>query len=150
MEVILLKNVENLGSLGDKVSVKAGYGRNYLIPSGNAVPATAENLAAFEVRRAELEKAAAEALAIANGRKDHVEALPPIVIACRAGDEGRLFGSVGTSDIAEAVSKAGVEVQKQEVRLPQGPFRVAGEYEVQLHLHADVEAMVKVEVVPEE
>ncbi len=150
MEVILLKNVENLGSLGDKVSVKAGYGRNYLIPSGNAVPATAENLAAFEARRAELEKAAAEALEIANGRKDQVEALPPIVIACRAGDEGRLFGSVGTSDIAEAVSKAGVEVQKQEVRLPQGPFRVAGEYEVQLHLHADVEAMVKVEVVPEE
>ncbi len=149
MEVILLKNVENLGSLGDKVSVKAGYGRNYLIPSGNAVPATAENLAAFEARRAELEKAAAEAREIANGRRDQLEALPPITIACRAGDEGRLFGSVGTSDIAEAVSKAGVDVQKHEVRLPQGPFRVAGEYEVQLHLHADVEAMVKVEVVPE-
>ncbi len=150
MEVILLKNVENLGNLGDKVSVKAGYGRNYLIPSGNAVPATADNLAAFEERRAELEKAAAEALAVANGRKEQLASLPPITIACRAGDEGRLFGSVGTSDIADAVSKAGVEVQKQEVRLPQGPFRVAGEYEVSLHLHADVEAVVKVEVVPEE
>ncbi len=149
MEVILLKNVENLGSLGDKVSVKAGYGRNYLIPSGSAVPATAENLAAFEARRAELEKAAAEALDIATGRKSQLEALASVTIACRAGDEGRLFGSVGTSDIAEAVSEAGVEVRKQEVRLPQGPFRVAGEYEVELHLHTDVKAVVKVEVVPE-
>jgi len=150
MEVILLKNVENLGSLGDKVSVKAGFGRNYLIPSGNAVPATDDNLTAFEARRAELEKEAAEALQVATGRKDRLEALPSITIACRAGDEGRLFGSVGSTDIAEAVSVAGVEVQKHEVRLAEGAFRVAGEYDVELHLHADVKAVVKVEVVPED
>jgi large subunit ribosomal protein L9 len=150
MEVILLKNVENLGSLGDKVSVKAGFGRNYLIPSGNAVPATDDNLAAFEARRAELENAAAEALEVATGRKDRLEALPSITIVCKAGDEGRLFGSVGTTDIAVAVSEAGVEVEKHEVRLTQGAFRVAGEYDVELHLHADVKAVVKVEVVPEE
>ncbi len=149
MDVILLKNVENLGTLGDKVSVKAGYGRNFLIPSGNAVPATADNLAAFEARRAELEKEAAEALEIATGRKGELEALPPITIACRAGDEGRLFGSVGTSDIAEAVSEAGVKVRKDEVRLSDGPFRIAGEYDVDLNLHPDVKAVVKVEVVPE-
>lgn len=150
MEVILLKNVENLGNLGDKVSVKAGFGRNYLIPSGNAVPATDDNLAAFEARRADLEKEAADALKVATGRKDQLEALPSITIACRAGDEGRLFGSVGSTDIAEAVSEAGVEVQKHEVRLAEGAFRVAGEYDVELHLHADVKAVVKVEVVPEE
>ncbi len=149
MEVILLKNVENLGNLGDKVGVKAGYGRNYLIPSGSAVPATDENLAAFEARRAELEKEAAKNLEVALARKTQLEALASITIACRAGDEGRLFGSVGTTDIAEAVTEAGVELKKNEVRLPEGAFRVAGEYEVALHLHADVNAVVKVEVVPE-
>jgi large subunit ribosomal protein L9 len=149
MDVILLKKVDNLGNLGDKVAVKAGYGRNFLLPSGSAVPATEENLAAFEARRAELEKQSAEQLAIAQERKARIDALGPITVACRAGEEGRLFGSIGTSDIAQAVTEAGVEIAKLEVRLPTGPFRVTGEYDVDLHLHTDVNAVVKLEIVPE-
>lgn len=149
MDVILLQKVDNLGNLGDKVAVKAGYGRNFLIPSGRAVPATASNLAAFEERRAELEKEAAEVLAAAEARKAKLDGLA-ITVACKAGDEGRLFGSVGTIDIAQAATEAGVEVQKQEVRLPEGPFRVIGEFDVELHLHADVNATIKLNVVPEE
>jgi len=148
MEVILLKNVDNLGHLGDKVSVKAGYGRNYLIPSGHAVPATAENLKEFEARRAELEAQAAELLAAAEARKAQLEGVT-VTVARKAGDEGRLFGSVGTSDIAEALSQAGHAVEKHEVRLPHGAFRTTGEYEVELHLHSDVDATIKLEVVPE-
>jgi len=148
MEVILLKKVDNLGNLGDKVSIKAGYGRNFLIPQGHAVPATEANVKAFEERRAELEAEAAEILAAAEARKAKLEGIS-IAIARKAGDEGRLFGSVGTNDIADALSAAGHQVEKSEVRLPHGSFRSIGEYEVELHLHSDVDATIKVEVVPE-
>lgn len=147
MEVILLKNVTKLGVLGDKVKVRSGYGRNYLIPGGFAVSATAANLEAFEARRAELERAAAETLAAAEARKAKFEGLS-LTIARKAGDEGRLFGSVGAADIAEAAREAGLELAKSEVRLPEGPFRAVGAYEVTLHLHADVDAQVKIDIVP--
>ena len=149
MEVILLKKVGHLGELGEKVSVRSGYGRNYLIPSGIAVSATEANLAAFEERRAELEKAAVESMVGAESRREKLNGLT-VTVARKAGDEGKLFGSVGTQDIADAVRKMGMELEKQEVRLPEGPFRAVGEYEVTLHLHADVDAIVKLEVVPEE
>ncbi|MCU7843103.1 MAG: 50S ribosomal protein L9 [Candidatus Thiodiazotropha sp. (ex Monitilora ramsayi)] len=149
MEIILLQKVDNLGDLGEKVNVKSGYGRNFLIPSGKAVPATEANLKVFEARRAELEKEAAEKLAAAEARKAKLDGLE-ISISCKSGEEGRLFGSVGTADIAKAVGDASVEVEKKEVLLPNGPFRVTGEYEVTLHLHADVNAIVKLAIVPEE
>jgi large subunit ribosomal protein L9 len=148
MEIILLQKVDNLGNLGDKVHVKSGYGRNFLIPSGRAVPATEANIKAFEARRAELEKEAAGKLGTAEARKVKLDGLA-VSISCKAGDEGRLFGSVGTADIAKAVSEAGIELEKKEVLLPNGPFRVAGEYEVELHLHADVNAVVKLSIIPE-
>ena len=148
MEVILLKNVGHLGELGEKVSVRSGYGRNYLIPSGFAVPATAANMTAFEERRAELEKEAADSQAGAESRREKLDGLT-VTVARKAGDEGKLFGSVGTQDIADAVREMGMELEKQEVRLPEGPFRAVGEYEVTLHLHADVNASIKLEVVPE-
>ena len=151
MEVILLEKVDNLGGLGDKVSVKSGFGRNFLIPKGKAVFASAENVELFEARRAELEQQAAEKLAAAEARKAQIEALEDgVTITHKAGEEGRLFGSVGTVDIAHACSEAGVEIAKSEVRLPEGPFRVAGEYEVTLHLHTDVNATLKVTVIGEE
>lgn len=137
MEVILLEKVENLGNLGDRVNVKAGYGRNFLIPSGKATPATEEHIKAFEERRAELEKAAAETLAAAEARRDQLVDMT-VTIAAKAGDEGKLFGSVGTSDIAEAVTAAGVAIERNEVRLPEGAFRQIGEYTVGVHLHTDV------------
>jgi large subunit ribosomal protein L9 len=149
MEVILLEKIENLGALGDKVNVKSGYGRNYLVPTGRAVFATKENLEAFEARRAELEKVAAEALAAAEERKTKIDALS-ISISRKAGDEGKLFGSVGTADIAQAASEAGVEIEKREVRLPEGPFHIIGEFEVVIHLHTDVDAVLKLAIVPEE
>ncbi len=149
MEVILLQKIENLGNLGDKVNVKSGYGRNYLVPTGRAVSATQKNLEAFEARRAELEKEAAETLSAAEARKAKIDELS-ISISRKAGDEGRLFGSVGTADIAEAVTAAGVEVVKREVRLPEGPFHHTGEFEVVIHLCTDVDATVKLAVVPEE
>ena len=148
MEFILLKKIDNLGTLGDKVRVRSGYGRNYLIPSGFAVPATAANLDAFEARRAELEREAAEFLAAAEARKAGLDGMR-VTIARKAGDEGRLFGSVGTADIAEAVTAAGAPIEKQEVRLSEGPFRTVGEYEVPVHLHADINVMITVDVVPE-
>lgn len=148
MEVILLEKITNLGGLGDRVAVRPGYGRNYLIPTGLAVPATPENLEAFEARRAELEQQAASKLGAAEERKARVEALH-ITIARKAGEEGKLFGSVGTSDIAEAVTAAGVALEKQEVRLPEGPLRVAGDYEISVHLHSDVDTTVKLTIVPE-
>ncbi len=149
MEVILLKKVENLGNLGDKVKVKSGYGRNFLIPTGKAKPATEANLAEFEAKRAELEKAAAESLAAAEARAAKLADLT-VTIASKAGDEGKLFGSIGPADIAAAVVEAGVEVEKQEVRLPEGPLRATGEFEVGLHLHTDVDATINVVVVAEE
>ena len=148
MDIILLQRVDNLGNLGDKVSVKSGYGRNFLIPSGRAVPATAANLEAFQARRAELQKLADENLAVAQKRKEVLDGMA-ITISCKAGDEGRLFGSVGTADIAKAVQEAGVELAKKEVILPNGAFRVAGEYEVELHLHTDVNAELKLTIIPE-
>ena len=149
MEVILLENVGNLGNLGDKVEVKAGFGRNYLIPQGKAVPATEDNVAQFEARRAELEAAAAEALSAAETRAEAINALGLISIAANAGEEGKLFGSIGTRDIAEAVSAAGCEIDKSEVRLPEGALRELGEYEIAIQVHGDVMAMVAVAVVPE-
>ena len=148
MEVILLEKITNLGELGDKVAVKPGYGRKYLIPTGLAVPATRDNLEAFEARRAELEKAAADKLVAAEARKASIEELS-ITVGRKAGEEGKLFGSVGTTDIAEAITAAGVEVEKQEVRLPEGPLRAAGDYEVALHLHSDVDATIKLTIVAE-
>ncbi|MCC5811842.1 MAG: 50S ribosomal protein L9 [Ectothiorhodospiraceae bacterium] len=143
MEVILLEKVENLGNLGDKVKVRPGYGRNFLIPHGKATPATAESIKAFEDRRAELERQAAEVLSAAEARKAQLEGLS-VTIPAKAGDEGKLFGSVGTADIAEAVTAAGVEIAKQEVRLPEGPLRLTGEYQIDLHLHTDVDTTVTV------
>lgn len=149
MEVILLENVGSLGSLGDKVAVKAGYGRNFLIPQGKAVPATEENVAVFEARRAELEAAAAATLDAAQKRATAIEALERIEIAATAGDEGKLFGSVGTRDIADTITQAGVEVDKSEVRLPEGVIRETGEYQVMLQVHGEVTATITVVVVPE-
>ncbi len=148
MNVILLERVQNLGDLGDQVSVKAGYGRNFLIPQGKAVTANKANVAKFEARRAELEKAAAEKLATAEARKASLEVLE-ITIAQQAGDEGKLFGSVGTHDIAEAITAAGVEVSRAEVRLSEGALRQTGDYEISIELHSDVQATVKLSVVAE-
>lgn len=148
MDVILLEKVDNLGNLGDKVAVRPGYGRNFLIPKGRAVAATPDNLKAFEARRAELEKQAAERRASALARKEKLDGLA-ITIRHRAGDEGKLFGSVGTSDIALAVEAQGIEIEKSEIRLPQGALRVAGEHDVNVHLHADVNATLKLTIVGE-
>lgn len=148
MEVILLEKVANLGSLGDKVKVKAGYGRNFLVPYGKAVPATKDNLEAFEARRAELEKAAAEKLASAEARAEKLNGAA-FTISSKAGDEGKLFGSIGVRDIADAISTSGTEVEKSEVRLPEGPLRAVGEYDIELQLHSDVTAEVKLTVVAE-
>lgn len=148
MEVILLEKVANLGSLGDKVKVKAGYGRNFLLPYGKAVPATADNLKAFEERRAELEKAAAEKLAEAQTRGETLEG-SSVTITSKAGEEGKLFGSIGVRDIADAITAAGTEVEKSEVRLPEGPIRVVGEYEIELQLHSDVTVVINLAVVAE-
>lgn len=148
MEVILLEKVQNLGDLGDKVKVRAGYGRNYLIPSSKAVAATPDNVAKFEARRAELEKAAAERLGDAQARSEKLGGMT-ITLARKAGDEGKLYGSVGTSDIAEALSEAGVPVERQEIRLPFGALRQTGEYEIEVHLHTDVDTTVKVVIEPE-
>ncbi len=145
MEVILLEKVDNLGGLGDKVTVKSGFGRNYLIPQSKAVSATKSNLEAFEARRSELEKQAGEAVTAAEARKAKLEEITATV-ARKAGEEGRLFGSVGTADIAAAVIKAGVTLLKKEIRLPDGPFHTLGEFEVQVHLHSDVDATIKLVV----
>ncbi|HET7176096.1 MAG TPA: 50S ribosomal protein L9 [Gammaproteobacteria bacterium] len=149
MEVILLQKVENLGNLGDKVKVRAGYGRNFLIPQGKAKPATAKNLEEFEKRRAELEKLASEHLTLAQQRKGELEG-KVITIRSKAGQEGKLFGSVGTVDIAEAVTAAGVKLERKEVRMPQGPIRTAGEHKVEVHLHTDVNVEITVNVIAEE
>ena len=148
MNVILLERIANLGNLGDSVKVKAGYGRNFLIPQGKAVPATPANVEKFEARRADLEQAAAEKLANAEARKHSISNLS-ITIKQKAGDEGRLFGSVGTHDIAQAICDAGVEVEKREIRLPNGPIRQIGEHAIEVELHSDVVANIIVNVEPE-
>lgn len=148
MEVILFESVQNLGTIGDRVNVKPGYARNYLIPQGKAVPATAENIAALEARRAELEKQEAEILAAAQARAQKLEGLA-VEISQMCGDEGKLFGSVGTQDIVAAVGEAGTEIARHEVHMPEGAIRQTGEYEIEVRLHRDVETTIKVTVVPE-
>ena len=148
MEVILLENVANLGDLGDKVSVKSGYGRNFLIPQKKAVPATADNVKQFEERRVELEKVASDRLDVANARAEKINALA-LSITVKAGEEGKLFGSITSRDIAEAVVAQGVEIENSEVRLPLGPLRELGDFEITIHLHPEVDAMVKLAVVAE-
>lgn len=149
MQVILLETVVNLGTLGDKVSVKPGYGRNFLMPYGKAVAATKENLKAFEERRAELEKAAADTLVSAQARGEALEGAA-FTVTSKAGEEGRLFGSIGVRDIAEVVTAAGTEVERSEVMLPEGPLRAIGEYDIELQLHSDVIVTVRLAVVAEE
>jgi large subunit ribosomal protein L9 len=141
MEIILLEKVDNLGGMGDKVNVKPGYGRNYLIPQGKAAAATPENIAAFEVRRAGLEKEAADSLAAAQARAGQL-ADGFFTVKAKAGEEGKLFGSVGTADIARAIGDSGISVERNEVRLPNGVLRQLGEHEVHLHLHTDVDVTV--------
>ncbi len=150
MEVILLENIRNLGGLGDSVDVRSGYGRNYLIPQGKAVPATEANLKAFEERRAELEAKAQSAQAAEQTRPDKFADLT-ITITATAGDEGKLFGSIGTRDIAEAVNAViDVELTKSEVAMPEGAIRSIGEYDFAISLHSEVSTTVKVVVVAEE
>ncbi|MEW6444844.1 MAG: 50S ribosomal protein L9 [Pseudomonadota bacterium] len=148
MEIILLSKVENLGNLGDVVKVRNGYARNFLIPYGKAKAATRTNVAEFEARRADLEKAAADALAHAQARAVQLEGVA-VTIAGKAGTEGKLFGSIGTAEIADAMSAAGHAVEKREVRMPNGPLRAVGEFEVELHLHTDVNTIIKVNVIAE-
>ncbi len=148
MQVILLEKIRNLGSLGEQVKVKPGHGRNYLIPQGKAVRATEENIAKFEARRAELEKAAAGALAAAKSRSEKLANLV-IEIKAKASEEGKLFGSVGSRDIVEAINAKGEEVEKSEIELPNGVIRQTGEFEVFVQLHTDVSVGIKVKVVAE-
>ncbi|MDO6681288.1 MULTISPECIES: 50S ribosomal protein L9 [unclassified Oceanobacter] len=148
MQIILLEKVANLGELGDQVNVKPGYARNFLIPKGKAVPATKANVEHFQARRAELEATAAAKLAEAESRKEKIEEIE-LSVAVKAGDEGKLFGSLGNRDIADLASQAGVELAKAEVRLPTGPIRAVGEFDVAIHLHPEVEAVLKLHVVAE-
>jgi large subunit ribosomal protein L9 len=143
MEVILLEKLDNLGGIGDRVKVKSGFARNYLIPQGKATMATAQNIEKFEKIRAELEAKAAAEIDAARLRATQIEG-QRLVIAVQAGSEGRLFGSVGTIDIAEAFGALGIEVERSEIRMPDGPLRVVGEHEVEIHLHADVNVPVAV------
>ncbi len=149
MQVILLQKVANLGNIGDRVKVRSGFGRNFLLPQGKATLATPENIARFEARRAELEAAAREHLTSATDRAAAMKDFK-LTISAKAGTEGKLFGSIGTADIAEACNKAGFKVERSEVRLPSGPLRALGEHTVSLHLHADVDVPLAVAIVPEE
>lgn len=149
MQVILLEKVGRLGNLGDQVNVKAGFGRNYLIPYGKAVPATPENVERFEQRRAELEAVAAEKLASAQARAGKLAELAAITIAANASDEGRLFGSIGTREVADALTAAGVEIEKREVLMPNGAIRATGDTTLEIQLHGGVTAEIVVHVVPE-
>lgn len=148
MEVILLEKIHRLGGIGDKVKVKNGYGRNWLLPKAKAVLATPENLLAFEARRAELEKAEAEIRNKALARSEALKDLM-LTITAKTADEGKLFGSVGVSDIVSAARIVGVDLEKGEVHLPDGPIRHLGEYDVAIHLHTDVVAVIKITVVSE-
>lgn len=149
MEVILLQKVANLGNIGDRVKVKSGFGRNYLLPSGKATVATPEHIAAFEARRTELEAKAAGELVGAQARAKLLEGFT-LTITAKAGNEGKLFGSIGTADVADACKAAGHEIERSEVRLPGGPLRMVGEHVVTLHLHADVDVDLPVTIVAEE
>ena len=149
MEVILLKKVANLGNIGDRVSVKSGYGRNYLLPTGRATLVTPKNVVKFEAMRVELERKAAQDLSDAEGRsavlKDY-----KLTITAKAGSEGKLFGSIGTNDVAEALTAAGYPVVRAEVRMPNGPIRIVGEHALVLHLHTDINVDITVTVVGED
>ncbi|MDT8282176.1 MAG: 50S ribosomal protein L9 [Gammaproteobacteria bacterium] len=149
MEVILFEKVDRLGTIGDLVNVKAGFARNYLLPQGKAKIATDANKAEIESRRAEFEKLAAEELGAAEKLRQKIELLS-VSITAKSGTEGKLFGSIGNADIAAALTEAGVEVEKRDVRLPEGPIRQAGEYEITLHLHTDVNAIAKITIIGEE
>ena len=149
MQVILLDKIAHLGKVGDQVNVKSGFARNYLIPQGKAVMATKANIEHFEARRAELEEKAAQALAAAVDRATRLEALGSVTIASKAGDEGRLFGSIGTRDIADAITAKGVEVAKSEVRLPNGLIRTLGEHQVTFQFHGEVFSHLNVVIVAE-
>lgn len=148
MEVILLEKVQNLGGIGQQVKVRNGFGRNFLIPQGKAVPATKINIAKFQERRAELEQKASEILAAAQARAAKLVEFA-VQIVSKAGDEGKLYGSIGTRDIADAVTSAGFELGKHEVHLPNGPIRNSGEFDIEVQLHPDVVATIKLSVVPE-
>jgi large subunit ribosomal protein L9 len=149
MDVILLEKVENLGNIGDRVKVRSGYGRNFLVPRGKATLATSSNVAIFEARRADLEKKEAEELQTATQRAASA-AILTLRLSAKAGTEGKLFGSLGTADIAEACTAAGVPVRRSEVRLPHGPIRTLGEHSIELHLHSDVNATIRITVVAED
>jgi large subunit ribosomal protein L9 len=149
MEVILLDKIAKLGGLGDKVTVKSGYARNYLLPKGKAVFASKANVEHFEARRADLEKQLAEALAAAEAKAAKIVELAEVTIASTAGDEGKLFGSIGTKDIADAITEAGVEVAKAQVRMPLGTIRETGEFDIVIHLHNDVDTSIKVVIIAE-
>jgi large subunit ribosomal protein L9 len=149
MDVILLQKVANLGNIGDRVKVRSGYGRNFLLPQGKATLATPDNVARFEARRAELERAAREQLVSAEERSTALKEFK-LTIPAKAGTEGKLFGSIGTSDIAEAVTRAGFNILRSEVRLPNGPLRMVGDHLVTLHLHADIDVPLAVTIVAEE
>ena len=148
MNIIPLERIVNLGDLGDEVAVKSGFARNFLIPKGKAVRASKENRAVFEARRAELERVAQERMGEAQGRAAKLNGIV-VTISAKAGDEGKLYGSVGTQDIADALVAQGAEVAKSEIRMPSGVIRVVGEYTIDVHLHTDVNVAVKVVVVPE-
>ena len=150
MEVILMENVENLGSVGDKVNVKSGFARNFLVPHGKAKMATAANLAEFEAIRAELEKAAADARQAAEARKQEIEALGAIEITARVGSEGKLFGSIGVADVSDSIASLGGNVEKSEIRMPEGALRTVGEHIVDIHLYTDVDTQVTVNIIGEE
>lgn len=149
MDVILLEKVANLGNLGDRVAVRSGYARNFLLPKGKATLATPANVAKFEARRAELEKVAREQLSDAESRKVKFEGFK-LTITAKAGSEGKLFGSIGTSDIAEAATAAGQKLARSEVRMPNGPLRSVGDHTVVVHLHTDINIELPVSIVADE
>ncbi|MBT8130709.1 MAG: 50S ribosomal protein L9 [Gammaproteobacteria bacterium] len=150
MDIILLEQVENLGGIGDRVKVRSGYARNFLLPKGKAALATKENIARIEAMRAELEQKAAEDLQSATERADQIRELAGVTIPARVGAEGKLFGSVGTIDIAEACARAGVTVARSDVRLPEGPLRLVGEHNVDIHVHSEISVPLVVTIVEEE
>jgi large subunit ribosomal protein L9 len=149
MDVILLQKVANLGNIGDRVKVKSGYGRNFLLPKGRATLATPDNVKRFEARREELEKSAREQMSSAEERATALKDYK-LTITAKAGTEGKLFGSIGTSDVAEALTKAGFKIERSEVRMPNGPLRMVGDHSVGLHLHADIDVPLAVLIVAEE
>lgn len=149
MEIILLETIDRLGGLGDRVNVRPGFARNYLLPQGKAKLATAANIAEIEAHRAELEKHQAEILAAARARAEQLDGLE-VSISAKSGGEGKLFGSITNANITEAIGEKGIEVEKSEIRMPEGPIRVAGEYDIDIHLHAEVNATIKLTVIGEE